>query len=158
MAKITDIIMNRYWKPYKRTILIVSLLVVFTSIAVYSYFKFAVPKAAKKDTVDITNSNRRIKYAEIKFFSASWCPHCTAAAAPWKSFVNSYDGTIINDYTIQCINIDCSTTDDPLVQEQVQLFGIEKFPSIFLVKDKTVITFDAKITEANLTKFVNSVL
>ena len=158
MAKITDIIRNIYWRPYKRTILIVSLLVIFLSIGVYSYFKFAVPMATKKDTIDIRNANRRVKFAEIKFFSASWCPHCTAAAPAWKSFVNSYDGTIINDYTIQCINIDCSTNEDPLVQEQVQLFGIEHFPSIRLVKDKTTIVFDAKINEANLTKFVNSVL
>lgn len=157
MVKITDIILNN-WKHNKKLILIISLVVIFISIGVYSYFKFAVPMAAKKDTVNISNANRREKFADIMFFQASWCPFCTKASPKYKAFCRSYDKTIINGYTINCIEVDCSTQDDPKVMEQIQKMKVEKFPTIIMIKDKTTISFDAKITEENLTKFVNTVL
>lgn len=155
MVKLTDIISNLYYKRSKLTILIVLLLVIFVTIAVYSF-------PNKKKTVDISNANRRVKNADIYFFNASWCPHCTKALPAWKGFVSSYDQTIVNGYTINCIGgqegIDCSSTDDAKTMEVVQKFNVDHYPTLKMVKDKTTIDFDAKITQENLTKFINTVL
>ena len=113
----------------------------------------------KKDTKNISNANRRIKTADILFFHTDWCPHCTKALPIWKSFVSSYDETIINGYTINCINgikgIDC---DDKASSEIIEKHNITKFPTIKLIKDDITINYDANITSENLTKFVNTVL
>lgn len=157
MAKFTDIISNLYYKRSKLIILIVSLLVIFITIAVYSF-----PMTKKKQIVDISNANRRVKNADIYFFNASWCPHCTKALPAWKGFVSSYDQTIVNGYTLNCIGgdegIDCSSTDDAKTMEVVQKFNVDHYPTLKMVKDQTTIDFDAKITEENLTKFINTVL
>lgn len=163
MVKLTDIIKNFYSKtPYKRSILIIMLIILFICIGVYSYNKVAIPMAENKDSVNISNANRRIKIADIFFFNASWCPHCTKALPAWKDFVESYDKTIVNGYTINCIGgsegVDCSTTDDSRIMELIQIHKVEHYPTLKMVKDKITIDFDAKITQENLTKFVNSVL
>jgi thiol-disulfide isomerase/thioredoxin len=161
MVKITEILNNVY-KPYKRTILIVVAVIAFLLIAVYIYKKVFVSMIEKKDTNNVSNANRRVNNADIFFFNASWCPHCTKAMPAWKDFVSSYDQTVLNGYTINCIGgedgVDCSSRDDAKSMEIVHEFGVEQFPTIKMVKDKTTIDFDAKITQENLTKFVNSVL
>jgi thioredoxin-related protein len=161
MAKFTDII-KKVFSQYKLRVLVIFLLVVFISFAVYSYSTTAIPLAEKKDTIDIANANRRTKYCEIYFFNASWCPHCVKCKNAWSQFVNTYDKSTINGYTINCIGgvdgVDCSTKDDPKVQELLQSMKIDHFPTVKLVKDQITIDFDAKVTEENLTKFVNSVL
>ena len=157
--KFTDIIVNRYYTPYKRTILILFLVLAFLSISIHSYRTYAIPMMNKKDTKNISNANRRIKTADILFFHTDWCPHCTKALPIWKSFVSSYDETIINGYTINCINgikgIDC---DDKASSEIIEKHNITKFPTIKLIKDDITINYDANITSENLTKFVNTVL
>jgi thioredoxin-related protein len=159
MTKITDILFNTYYKPYRRYILILFLIIIFLIIGNKIYNK-SKPLLDKK--IDIANANRRVKNADIYFFNAGWCPHCTKALKPWKDFVGTYDQTIINGYTINCIGgskgVDCTSNNDAKVTEILQKFKVDQFPTIKLVKDKVTIDFDAKITQENLTKFVNSVL
>ena len=97
--------------------------------------------------------------ADILFFHTDWCPHCKKALPIWKDFVSTYDQTIINGYTINCINgaagIDC---DDPKSTEIIEKYNITKFPTLKLIKDDITINFDANITSENMTKFVNTVL
>ena len=156
MTKITDILFNTYYKPYRRYILIASLIIIFLIIGIKMYNNASKPLSENKD--DIANANRQKKPADIYFFSAKWCPHCVKAQPIFSSFKETYDQTIVNGYTINCIEVDCSSNDDSKITEMLQQFKVDHFPTIKLVKDKTVIDFDAKISEANLTTFVNSVL
>ena len=118
--KLTDILFNRY-TPYKRPILIVFSIISFLTITIYSYQTYIKPSIKEKDSKNISNANRRTKEADIIFFHTSWCPHCKKALPIWKDFVSTYDQTIINGYTINCINgaagIDC---DDPKSTEIIE--------------------------------------
>ena len=156
--KLTDILFNRY-TPYKRPILIVFSIISFLTITIYSYQTYIKPSMKEKDSKNISNANRRTKEADMIFFHTSWCPHCKKALPIWKDFVSTYDQTIINGYTINCINgaagIDC---DDPKSTEIIEKYNITKFPTLKLIKDDITINFDANITSENMTKFVNTVL
>ena len=160
--KFTDIILSKYYAPYKRQLLIVTLVIIFLGIGVYSYRTFAIPMVKNKDSANISNANRRTQTADLYFFNADWCPHCKKALPAWQNFVSSYDKTTVNGYIINCIGgstgIDCSTTDNPKIMETIQKFNVEHYPTLKLVKDKITIDFDAKITQENLIKFVNTVL
>jgi thiol-disulfide isomerase/thioredoxin len=157
--KITDIFFERIYNPYKKAILIISLIVIFLTITIVSYRNYPISAPKEKD---VANANRREKTANMFFFNADWCPHCKKALPIWQDFVSSYDQTNVNGYIINCIGgsngIDCSSTDDPEVNETIQKFKVQHYPTIKLVKDQTTIDFDAKINLANLTKFVNTVL
>ena len=157
--KLTDILFNRYYTPYKRPILIVFSIISFLTITIYSYQTYIKPSIKEKDSKNISNANRRTKEADMIFFHTSWCPHCKKALPIWKDFVSTYDQTIINGYTINCINgaagIDC---DDPKSTEIIEKYNITKFPTLKLIKDDITINFDANITSENMTKFVNTVL
>ena len=157
--KLTDILFNRYYSPYKRPILIVFSIISFLTITIYSYQTYIKPSIKEKDSKNISNANRRTKEADIIFFHTSWCPHCKKALPIWQDFVTTYDKTIINGYTINCINgiygIDC---DDVASTEIIEKYNITKFPTLKLTKDDTTINFDANITSDNLTKFINTVL
>ena len=156
--KLTDILFNRY-TPYKRPILIVFSIISFLTITIYSYQTYIKPSIKEKDSKNISNANRRTKEADMIFFHTDWCPHCKKALPIWKDFVSTYDQTIINGYTINCINgaagIDC---DDPKSTEIIEKYNITKFPTLKLIKDDITINFDANITSENMTKFVNTVL
>lgn len=155
MVKFTDIINREYYQKYKLFILLLFLAILFFGFAIYKYNNYMKPM--NKDN-DISNANRRVNITEIYFFNATWCPHCVQAKPAWLDFVSSYDKSIVNGYTIKCIDIDCSTTDDPQTMEVIQKYNVEHYPTIKLVKDKVVIDFDAKVTKENLTQFVNTVL
>ena len=157
--KFTDLLFNRYYNPYKRSILIGFLVIGFLTITIYSYRTYIRPAIKEKDSKNISNANRRVKFADMIFFHTDWCPHCKKALPIWKDFVSTYDQTIINGYTINCINgangIDC---DDPKSTEIIEKYNITQFPSLKLVKDDVTINFDANITSENMTKFIHSVL
>ena len=157
--KLTDILFNRFYTPYKRPILIVFSIISFLTITIYSYQTYIKPSMKEKDSKNISNANRRTKEADMIFFHTDWCPHCKKALPIWKDFVSTYDQTIINGYTINCINgaagIDC---DDPKSTEIIEKYNITKFPTLKLIKDDITINFDANITSENMTKFVNTVL
>lgn len=157
--KFTDLLFNRYYNPYKRSILIGFLVIGFLTITIYSYRTYIRPTIKEKDSKNISNANRRVKFTDIIFFHTDWCPHCKKALPIWKDFVSTYDQTIVNGYTINCINgakgIDC---DDPKSTEIIEKYNITQFPSLKLVKDDVTINFDANITSENMTKFIHSVL
>jgi thiol-disulfide isomerase/thioredoxin len=160
--KITDIFFNKIYAPYKRYVLIISLLIIFITIGVLSYIRYAVPMIKDKDQKNISNANRRIQTADIYFFHADWCPHCKKALPIWHEFVSNFDQTNKNGFIINCIQgskgIDCSSTNDAKTMETIQKFNVEHYPTIKMVKDDASIDYDAKITKDNLTKFIETVL
>lgn len=161
MVKITDILKIKYYLPNKRTFLVSTLLITFAGLSVYYYSNLSKNYKKEKNLKDIPNSNRRDKSVDILFFHADWCPHCTKALPTWHSFVDKYDNKVVNGYTINCIGgrggIDCSNNEDAKSNEIRKKYNINSFPSIKMNKDDLTIDFDAKITDDNLGKFVNSI-
>lgn len=160
MVKFTDSFVKRFITPNQSRILLAFLVIIFLVVSILCYVTYFNP-IMKTDMNGISNANRRINTADIYFFNASWCPHCTDVKPAWEKFVNTYDGTVVHDYTIHCVGkkngIDCSVEDAKTI-DILQTHKVVKFPTIILIKDKVSIQFAGKITEANLTAFVNGVL
>jgi thiol-disulfide isomerase/thioredoxin len=180
-------------RRYYRYIFAFLLLGIFIAAAYYVYYTYFTPSQNAKKFIDAANSEDRLLIAEIYFFHADWCPHCTKAQPEWNTFVQKYDKKVINGYTIYCVDVNCtddqgdvpvpkvindhnavnSETGEKLgnvkyeitvkptpikVENLIRNFNIDSYPTIKLQKDNYTIDFQSKITEASLTKFVNTVL
>lgn len=160
MPTIQSIIYEILYRPYKRPILILALVVLFSLATYFIYQYVIVPRASKAQVGDIANANRRDQTVTVFFFFADWCPHCTKAKPEWKSFQAKYHNTVVNGQTVVCVEKDCSKGDeDPKIGVAMQTYGVEHFPTVVLIMDHTNerIEFDGKITSANLSTFVETV-
>lgn len=144
--------------PYKTSSMIIAVIIIFSIVAYFSYNKYVASSVNKNVTSDIANANRRKKEADVLFFSADWCPHCKTARPEWNKFVNKFDGTNVGEYTIKCVDVNCTDPDNPDIQASIQKYGIEHYPTLKMTKDDNIIDFDAKISEESLDKFVNAML
>ncbi len=98
--------------------------------------------------------------AEILLFSASWCPVCKNAEPYWRDFRGEYEGKVINGYKLLFTEVDCSddASEEPQLVSLMEQFQVTGYPTIKLVKDKTIVGFDAAVTKENLEQFINSML
>jgi len=148
-----------YIKPYYYHI-VISVIVILFSIAAYWGFKrYAAPKIAEQKFDDVANVNTRYVAANVYFFYADWCPHCVKAKPQWQAFVDENDKKIINGYMITPHSIDCTADIDGEVEQLIQKYGIESYPTVKLVVDgQKPVELDSKITQDTLDMFVNEVL
>jgi thiol-disulfide isomerase/thioredoxin len=157
MPSITSIVETAV-APYKTAILVVVVSIIFSVAAYYVYARYSKNMAVKKPTDDIANADRRNDTAEILFFYADWCPHCTAAKPEWEAFKASVDGHTIDGYTVKCVDVNCTDSDNAAVATSMQKYEVEHFPTVKLMKNGDVIDFDSKISEASLGTFINTIL
>jgi thiol-disulfide isomerase/thioredoxin len=164
-------------KPYYKVILGVFLLIVFITIARYSYQTFFVKVNQNKDHSNIANANNVKPITTIYFFHVDWCPHCVKAVPEWNAFVEAYNNKEVNGHIVQCYDIDCTDDNgdvtvqfDPTtglttnmvptpvkISKLIEKYNIDSYPTIKLTKDNNVVDFEAKVTKQNLIQFVNSV-
>ena len=85
-------------------------------------------------------------------FYVDWCPHCKTAKPEWESLKSEYDGKSINGYTINFMEYNCTTESDE-VSQLMDKYNIEGYPTIKLLKDGTVIEYDAKPTKDTIIQF-----
>jgi len=91
--------------------------------------------------------------AQIFYFYTEWCPHCKQANKVWEQFVSDYSGNTIKNYKLKFIKVDCDK-DEAIADK----YKVDGYPTIKLVKDKTVYEYDAKPNLGTLGQFLNSVL
>ena len=157
MSSIIELIYRDYIEKHKRKIIVILLLILFIIAGAYAYKWYATPKLETKAYDDVANANRKNIPVNVLFFSAEWCPYCIKAKPEWQSFSDKYNGKIVNEYIINCINIDCTNSDaDPAVHASIQKYGIEHYPTIKMVIDDKIIDYDASVTSSNLGRFVES--
>ena len=164
-------------KPYYKYILAFLLLVVFITVARYSYQTYFVKVQKDKNSSNIANANNIKPITAIYFFHVDWCPHCVKAVPEWNAFVDAYNNKEVKGHLVQCYDIDCTDDNgdvtiqtDPTtggatnisptpvkISQLVQKYKIDSYPTIKLTKDNNVIDFEAKVTKQNLVQFVNSV-
>lgn len=149
-------VLSNIGKPYQTPILIVIVIIIFSLVGYYAYSKYGAVLIEKKPYDDIANANRRSDTVEIMFFSADWCPHCKTAKPEWNKFVNKFNSTIINGYTVNCVEVNCTDPDNVEIQASIKQFKVEHYPTLKMIKKGDVIDFDAKISEESLEKFVNA--
>lgn len=157
MANIIEILYRDYIAPRKRMMLILFLLILFIIAGAYAYKWYALPKINKPASDDVANANRREKPVDVLLFSTDWCPHCIKAQPLWTEFSNKYNGKNINGYIINCININCTDQEDPDVSASIDKYGIEHYPTVKMLINKTIVDFEASVNTANLSKFVDTI-
>ena len=97
------------------------------------------------------------KSAELILFAVDWCPHCKTAKPEWENLKASLDGKQVNGYTVVFTEHNC-TKESEEINQLVNKYKIEGYPTIKLIKDGQIIDFDAKPTESTLNEFLNTVL
>jgi thiol-disulfide isomerase/thioredoxin len=157
MAGFVEVV-TKFFRPYKRIILVIFILIIFIIVGVYGYRRFYSVPEKTRDFKDVANANRRNPQIQIYLFWADWCPHCKKAKPEWVAFSQEYNGKIVNNYEIQTTDIDCSDPNgqDPQVQNMLAEYRVNSYPTIIALKDSQVVGFDAKITKSSLDQFVES--
>lgn len=143
---------------WKLVFILATIVVLIMAIA-YVYKKYMTPKLnveyePNKEFIDKGDSNE----AEIIMFTVDWCPYCKKAMPIWKEFKEEYSGKVINGYKLNFETVNCTDEKDNNVAEMLEKYSIEGYPTIKLLKDDEVITFDAKPERATLEKFLQTVL
>jgi thiol-disulfide isomerase/thioredoxin len=97
------------------------------------------------------NNTQEEKTCELMFFHTTWCPYSKKSMIEWNKFKSEWNRKKIDGYDIIFQEIDCD------INEAVaNKYNVEKYPTIKLLKDDSIIDFDAKPTVHTLTQFLNS--
>jgi len=142
--------------------LVISLIMI-SLVGYYSYI-FISKMYSNKDTPNLEfgndgdENNKNAKFAELTFFTASWCPHCKTAIPEWNRFKETYNNKIINGYKLVFNTIDCSNDKDPEIQSKLDKFKVGGFPTIKLLKDRELIDYEAQPSYNTLEEFIKTVL
>ena len=115
-------------------------IVVILSVTISLFFLFN-----KKKTTSGT------KYADFYYFYTTWCPYCKKSMVEWIKFKQEWNQKTYQGYTLQFHEVDCD------IQESLaNKYNVTQYPTIKLIKNGTIIDFDAKPTISTLTSFLNS--
>jgi thiol-disulfide isomerase/thioredoxin len=155
MAGFVEVI-TRAFRPYKRSILIISLLILFIIVAIYGFRHFYLKSKKNGDFKNVANANRRDPEIEIYLFWTDWCPHCKKAKPDWVAFQQEYNGQSINNFAIKCTDVDCSDDKDAKVKNLLSQYKVKSYPTIVALKNSEPVEFDAKISKSSLDQFVQS--
>jgi len=145
----------------KQQLMIGGVVVVFLFLTYFIYVKYVVPLINKRDSANLEHNTQKDgiqqKNVEVMFFFADWCPHCTKAKPHWNKLKSSETvgkGKVVNGYSILYTEVDCTNDKDPAVQEKLNKFKVEGFPTIKLIKGNEVIEFDAQPETETLEQFI----
>jgi len=143
------------------TMIIILAIIFFSLLSLFYYFYYVSPNMKPKyshnseETFEKNGSEG--KSAELLFFYADWCPHCKAAKPIWNDIKTEFQNKTINGYNVVFTEVDCSN-ETAEVEQMMNKYNIEGYPTIKLLKDGQVIEYDAKPSKATLTQFLNTVL
>ena len=152
---------NQKINSNKYTIIGILFLLILTFVIYYIYTKYYSskllelykPNNEKMPLWTKDNSN----VVEIMFFFANWCPHCKTAKPEWEKTKTEYTNTNIDGYKIVFVEVDC-TNPDSKTTSIMDKYNVEGYPTIILLKNNEVITYDAKVTYDHLVEFLKSAL
>ena len=136
------------------------LILVFGLLAIVGIAYFIYNQFKPKTVYSVDNEESMVdsaKKANLMLFYTEWCPHCRTAKPEWESLKSEYDGKMINGYTLVMSEYD-GDSKLPEVQDLLDKYDVQGWPTIKLVKDNQVIDYDAKPTKSTLVQFLNTVL
>lgn len=142
------------WKTI--TYVLIALGLILFSIYLYRHYSSSTT-AYKANRENIPVDSRKNNHAELILFTVDWCPHCKTAKPEWENLKSEYENKTINGYNIIFTEHNC-TAESAEVEELMNKYKIEGYPTIKLLKDNQVIEYDAKPTKATLEQFLNTVL
>lgn len=150
------------YKSINWTIVMYIILAIFLIIfGYYMYQQYTVSStestAYKANRENIPVGAKQNNQAEMILFYVDWCPHCKTAKPEWDNLKSAYANTPINGYHITFTEYNC-TTESAEVEELMNKYKIQGYPTIKLLKDNQVIEYDAKPTKSTMEQFLNTVL
>jgi len=95
-----------------------------------------------------TNQSKTI---DLYYFYTTWCPYCKKSLQEWNKFKTEWNQKVYEGYTIYFHEVDCD-----IQEAMADKYQVTQYPTIKMVKDDTVIHFDAKPTVHSLTLFLTS--
>ena len=149
-------VVNKIVRPYYKYIVGLTAVIIFGYAAMYGYNAYFKKKQENK-FADVPNANRRLKEVNIMFFHVDWCPQCKKALPEWNNFKKQFNDKEVNGYVVKCSDVDC-TDETSEVQNMINKYNIESYPTVKMIKDNNTIDFDSKISTNTLEYFVNSML
>lgn len=132
----------------------------FLIAAIWCWQKYVAPSlntGFKPNREAETGNSGGGKHAELMLFYVDWCPHCKTAKPIWEELQSEYQDKTINGYNVIFTEINC-TTETAEIEQLMNKYNIEGYPTIKLLKDGQVIEYDAKPSKETLVQFLNSVL
>lgn len=142
------------------TLIIMLIVALFIGVAIYYYYYHIAPGMKTEYTPNhehLGTSSNNGKVAEMLLFYVDWCPHCKTAKPAWDDIKTQYENKTINGYKVIFTEINC-TEETAEVEEMMNKYSIEGFPTIKLLKDGQIVEYDAKPTKSTLDQFLNTVL
>jgi thiol-disulfide isomerase/thioredoxin len=154
LQKITSFFTNMNW-------IVLLILAIFIILLVYfgynTYKNMTSNTIFYSNTENMSNNEESNKKANLMLFYVDWCPHCKTAKPEWEKAKTEFDGKNINGYTIVFTEYNC-TNETQEIEELMNKYKIEGYPTIKLVKDNEVIEYDAKPTKSTIEQFLQTVL
>jgi thiol-disulfide isomerase/thioredoxin len=134
------------------------ILCISCSLFYYFYYIYNQPKAKyHANSEHMPSGLGDGNTAELLFFYADWCPHCKTAKPILDDLKAEYQNKTINGYNLIFTDINCSE-ETAEVEKMMNLYSVEGYPTIKLLKDGQIIEYDAKPSKETLTQFLNTVL
>ena len=132
----------------------------FAIVALFYYRYYVAPTMSttyKANREDVSNDSSKGKSAELLFFYTDWCPHCKTAKPVWNDIKDEYQNKRINGYKVIFTDVNC-TNDSADIEQMMDKYKVEGYPTIKLVKEGQIIEYDAKPSRDTLVQFLNTVL
>ena len=141
------------------TLIIIAVVILFAVIAGFYYYYYILPemKAKYHPNSERVPEGENGNTAELLFFYADWCPHCKTAKPIWNDLKAEYENKTINGYKVVFTEINCSE-ETAEVDNMMNQYNVEGYPTIKLLKDGQVIEYDAKPSKDTIIQFLNTVL
>jgi thiol-disulfide isomerase/thioredoxin len=133
---------------------------VFAIAALFYYRYYVAPTMSttyKANREDVSNDSSSGKTAELLFFYTDWCPHCKTAKPVWNDIKAEYQNKRINGYKVIFTDVNC-TNDSADIEQMMDKYKVEGYPTIKLLKEGQIIEYDAKPSRDTLVQFLNTVL
>jgi len=128
-------------------LLLLGLLIIFIIILSVLYKKY-IQKMDNNPNNEYVKSD---KQGKLMLFYASWCPYSKTTLKQWYSYKETYAKT--GTYSIMFNEIDCDENTS-----LADRYNIDEYPTIILLVDDKKYIYDAKMNDATLTQFINTIM
>lgn len=140
-----------------KNMLLFSLLTIIIVILFLYYIRNYINSVKEYNVEGMTSSSENMQQAEIIFFFADWCPHCTKAKPIVADIKSKYNGLTINNKNIIFKDVDCSVeTQD--TKREIEKYDVESFPTILIQIGDKVTKFDDTVENSKLSEFIENTL
>jgi len=134
------------------------LIVALVLVTYYTYKQYSSNKASfSANREGTSNEQPTNNTATMMLFYVDWCPHCKTAKPEWEALKTEYENKKINGYNVIFVEHNC-TNESAEVEQLMNKYSIDGYPTIKLIKDNQVIEYDAKPTKSTMEQFLNTVL